>query len=57
MWPDEMMSDYVNSLESRPDLDLESFAALWLAADALARLALEAGLEPEDIPSLIMLAE
>jgi hypothetical protein len=56
-WPEELSIDYAHALQRRPGLDLESFAALWLAADALAKLALEAGLEPADIPSLIMDAE
>lgn len=53
-WPHELFLDYTNALQRHPGLDREKFAALWLEADALARLAVEVGLEPEDIPGLIM---
>jgi hypothetical protein len=54
MWPNELFIDYVDALYRHPDLDLGNFAALWLAAQALAEAAVEVGFEPEDIPNILL---
>jgi hypothetical protein len=54
MWPNELFIDYVDALDRWPDLDLGNFAALWLAAQALAESAVDLGLEPEDIPNILL---
>ena len=52
VWPNQLFIDFAAMLEKYPHLDLENFAALWLAAEALAEDCVALGIDVEDVPLL-----
>ena len=46
--------DYVAATDNHGFLDFGEFVAVWIAAQALAEVAADAGLEPEDAEELLL---
>ncbi|MEK6371226.1 MAG: hypothetical protein AABO58_00885 [Acidobacteriota bacterium] len=50
----QVLLDYATMTEKFGFLDFGEFIALWHAADALMASGLEVGLEPQDVPDLLL---